>query len=267
MPITRVTRYDREKALISLMYGLRSGRFNRLGVSSDEIPMLDYDATTDLCRNVYRRFVRDLSRVYPLVEITTERGYHLIILKRCIPMKRVVGYIMTYQRPEGDKTKIMRYERKMKRLEEKGVLCRPLARMRNWERDEWRIAIVNQATNNPEWFEGFYQWLKAVYAFYVNNNCVDYLHVDISIQRGYTTLRISGKEGKPYDLYLSGLWYQGRVFRGTLQEILKKIEEIGFRQPNVEEEIRSATKYLVNANPETWRDIYICISAHALGWG
>ena len=264
---TRVTRFDREKALVSLMQGLLADRFNRLGVSSDEVPMLDYDATSELCRNVYRRFVRDLSDMCPLIEITTERGYHLIAIKRCIPMKRVVGYIMMYQRPAEDRVKIMRFERKMRRLEEQGKLCRPLYQLRNWERDEWRIAIERQSYLNPEWFEGFYQWLREVYAFYVNNNCVDSLHAVISIQRGYTTLRISGKAGKPYDMFLSGLWWRGRVFRGTVQEVLRRIEEIGLKQPNVEEEIKRASVYLRLAKPETWRSIYLCVSAHALGWG
>jgi len=273
---SRVQKWSRRNALVALCYGLRRGWYNRLGVSTDMIPFIDYDATTPECRREYRRFVLSLSSQFPVIEITTDRGFHLIVLHTTLPYRVIAGYLESFYTTERlDVPPLEEYER-LRSMRSRDARARELSRLpATWRRiferilagidpphilhlapreiRMWATALRQQAHMNTNWFEGWYEWFKEVYRYWYEKGCVDKLHVDISIDRGYTTLRISGKENKAYDLRYTGLYYKRRVYRIPMEELFNMIEKFGMSYPDIEKEVLEARKYLKPpARPDTW---------------
>ena len=223
----RLTKHRRRSALLALMHGLRRGWYNRLGVSTDMVIFFDYDITSDICRRRYRAFVSEISTIAPAVEIKTERGYHVILCKVVLPTRRVIGVLAELKR------------RAVKPLTDEQIT-------------DWIEAVRRYAENNPEFFEGFYQWFKLTHPFYYEQGCVDPLHIDISIQRSYTTLRISGKEGKEYDLEFRGVWIKRRVYRVNIQEALRLIDQAGVPRPDLYKVFTEASSLLSIPDNRRW---------------
>lgn len=223
--MARYTRYKRESALAALAYGLMTDRVNRLGVSSDQVPMIDYDATVDSCRQLYTSFAVDLSQFYPIVEIRTERGYHIIVLTVLVPYRTLMGYL-------GDLKKEVKELRRYR------------ARLTTDDVDAWIKAFEKVLKDSTDTFEGFYKWLQTRYADLLQNRCIDPLHVELSVVRGYTTLRISGKENKPYDIAVSALWVNGEKRFVTLDTIASAMAGLRIYRPDVDKILEQARQYI-----------------------
>jgi len=100
------------------------------------------------------------------------------------------------------------YEQYRSQLNLLNQLSRELKKVRSWIRriEERRWEPIERRHVGLYW-EDIYEiilktrerrdlpWQKAVYA------TVDFLHAEISLKRHYTTLRISAKPGKPYDIH------------------------------------------------------------------
>ncbi len=75
---------------------------------------------------------------------------------------------------------------------------------------------LREASLTEKFFEDVYYWILRVkrgrikpspsLAFWCMKYCCDEMHAFITLQRKYTTLRISGKPGKPYDIWLRRIY-------------------------------------------------------------
>jgi len=157
---------------------------NRLGVSSDMVPMIDYDARTTECRLLFPSFERELAKKLgvDIAVIKTEKGYHLIPLMVLYPKGRMVAELSA----------LKAY---IENLIRKGITPRILP----GEVDAYIDALTS--IENPQlMFDDFYRWLQKEFDVYITYRCIDMAHIDATLRRRYTTLRISGKECKPYDI-------------------------------------------------------------------
>ena len=149
------------------------------------VPMLDYDAKSVECSVLFPSFERELARKLgvAVAVIKTERGYHLIPLMSLFPKGRIVAELASMKA----------YAEEMIR---KGMKPRVLPS----EIDAY-IDTLTSIENPRLFFDDFYKWLIKEFSPYIHYGCLDIAHIDATIRRRYTTLRISGKECKPYDIH------------------------------------------------------------------
>jgi len=180
----RYTKYSRRRAVLGLCLAMLRGHANRLGVSSDEIPMLDYDATSFECQTWFRGFESDLSKKLgvDVVVIRTERGYHLIPLMVLYPKGRALAQLSS----------LKSYALQ---LEKRHITPRILP----GEIDAVMSALEHMF-DPTTFFDDFYRWLLKEFHLYIDAGCLDGTHIEVTLRRRYTTLRISGKENRPYDI-------------------------------------------------------------------
>ena len=188
----RLSKYRRRTAVVGLIQGLIRGTQNRLGVSSDMVPMIDYDARRVECNILFPSFEAELAKKLgvDIVVIKTEKGYHLIPLMVLYPKGRMIAELSA----------LKAYVEKVIREIEIGRLPRAeYPRILPGEIDAY-ISVLSEVENPQMFFDDFYRWLQREFDIYLSMGCIDPAHVDATLRRRYTTLRISGKECKPYDI-------------------------------------------------------------------
>ncbi|RLG86898.1 MAG: hypothetical protein DRO39_01965 [Thermoprotei archaeon] len=224
----RFTLRERDKALLRLATLLLRSENYRLGVSSDAIVMFDVDFTRSrICRAWWRLIAEWLANVYraPVAVLRTERGRHLILLRE-LPNKRVelARLRARLKRLEEEveetwglinswKVELRYPARREEAYERIGELFAKLnelkAKLRETKRElrrieEWMLPVqfwdnayeyamdCIRRRRRGEKLLYPHEWAMAV--------CLDDQHVELTLKRKYTTLRISAKPCKNPDI-------------------------------------------------------------------
>ena len=179
-------------------------RMLRVGVSSDNMVFIDLDMTEPYCREKINEILSTIHRIVgaDLFVFGTERGYHMIpcavLFNRSIALSSLEGLkgVEKHKRRRGW-TKIV----STKWWERRYGISYP---------SEYEIDAVVDALNKMTDPRMFWDDAYRAIAYAVPPQCLDYLHVQVSLQRHYTTLRAVPKPGKPMDIQFIGL-YDGRA--------------------------------------------------------
>lgn len=243
----RYTVHERCKALFKLAYLLRESPNYRLGVSSDRIVMLDVDCSKSRICWIWGLWIAEwLSKALncDVVVFRTENGYHIVALKelesREEEITRLTGELRRLQiEKERLEKEIDRLIREWRYLRDRGRyrearevrekivhpkyglrwrLLRVIGEIKKLQRElEYLTEYRVREPYALRYWEQVYEILRDTfrrgkpywYWEYAVLKCLDRLHVEITLKRHYTTLRISGKPSKPYDIYPRYLYRNG----------------------------------------------------------
>jgi len=213
----RVTRYDKEKIVYLLKYRMynelvRQGNpeVYRIGVSSDVVPMLEFDYKDIIVALDFTRKLCELSGHFAVLS-RTDRGYHIIVLAELynpiISVRLWTGIVSTFMR---------RYEWKWSReyIEEARRINRMVSDIAYNTLRDWRL----------NWYEFYNEMLRWIDENLHNSQYLDRQHITMSLKRHYTTLRISGKPCKKYDIKPYLLVFPDKTYYGYSVKLLDVIK-------------------------------------------
>jgi len=223
---------DRRQALADLAVMLQESDMYRLGISSKYIPMVDVDRKEGVCSEWVDDFADWLFRWLgkPVAVLETENGYHVVPLIELKSLDDAVNSISAeisrllrnIQLELGRDIKLEDVLTDSREFINRLNARRPYVRevIRNMqERIRWleyRLRLIRRHAYYVEggkvlpYFDEFYEtlrrfmaWMGTVYKHVIyTQRCVDPLFVELTIKNHKTTLRISGKPCKPYDIRL-----------------------------------------------------------------
>jgi len=227
----RKTRYERESALFDLKYSIyRSAKEKRgtekcwrLGISSDNIIMLDLDIKKRGRRK--RCTIRDVEAIATWLSnlinaciaiLKTEKGYHMIVLKMLPSRRRMyecLGTALSVIDREIERLRRRRIYQPLYELERIRGVIKGVA--------ESYIESIKDTDTWDFYYEMIHRCFKEEHipiCRYINR-CIDELHIEATLRKGYTTLRISGKPCKKYDIDFQELIIGYEVW-GIREEII-----------------------------------------------
>lgn len=224
----RFTLTERPKALLRLATLLHISENYRLGISSDSIIMFDVDFRERICRIWWVVIAHWLKRTYGgrVAVFDTERGYHIVLLRE-LPNKQVERARLNAKIRELEKKRlsllndiailkrqlktVFREDAKRKLYETYRRLTEVNRELRELRRDLKRL---EEYTPLHLFWDNAYEYAmdcirrarKGERLLYLHEKafarCLDPMHVELTLKRKYTTLRISAKPCKPYDIKL-----------------------------------------------------------------
>jgi len=214
----RLTRRTWSSALLNFkkMMVLRPDRWSevRIGISSDNMIFIDCDLTQEVCRRAVLDVLREIHGIaqVSLLVFRTERGMHVIpcatYFNRGLALGAVEGLRGVYKpkkrRGETERAGTLWWEKRFgvpyPTEVELGALAEAISRTKN-------VLYI---------WEDAYTEIKAT----PHSMCLDTLHIDISLQRHYTTLRAIPKPNKPMDIEFMGV-YDGRLAAVTFDDVME----------------------------------------------
>jgi len=215
---SRLTRRTWSSTLLNFkkMMVLRPDRWSevRIGISSDNMLFIDCDLTQEVCKRATLDILREIHSVAQasLLVFRTERGMHVIpcatYFNRGLALGAVEGLRGVYKPKKrrgeteraGTEWWVKRFGVRYPTEIEIDALAEAVSRTRN------RLYI----------WEDAYTEIKAI----PHSTCLDVLHIDISLQRHYTTLRAIPKPGKPMDIEFIGV-YDGKLVAVTFDDVME----------------------------------------------
>jgi len=214
----RLTRRTWSSALLNFkkMMVLRPDRWFevRIGISSDNVLFIDCDLTQEVCRRAVLDVLREIHSItqVSLLVFRTERGMHVIpcatYFNRGLALDVINGLRGVYKpkrrRGEAERAGVAWWEKKF------GVPYPTKV-----ELDALTEAISRTKSGLYIW-EDAYTEVKTI----PHSMCLDVLHIDISLQRHYTTLRAIPKPSKPMDIEFMGV-YDGRLVAVAFDDVVE----------------------------------------------
>jgi hypothetical protein len=214
----RLTRRTWSSTLLNFkkMMVLRPDRWSevRIGISSDNTLFIDCDLTSDVCRKAVLDILKEIHSVVQasLLVFRTERGMHVIpcatYFNRGLALDAVNGLRGVYK----PKKRRGRTERAGTEWWVRRFGVRYPAEV---EIDALAEAVDRTRSMLYIW-EDAYTEIKTI----PHSMCLDTLHIDISLQRHYTTLRAIPKPNKPMDIEFMGV-YDGRLVAVTFDDVME----------------------------------------------
>jgi hypothetical protein len=187
----------------------------RIGISSDNMLFVDCDLTVPGCREAT---VDLLSEVYNVVQASlfvfrTERGLHVI------PCASYFNRGLALDALEGLRG-VYRAKKKRGVTEKEGTawwVQRFGVRYPSELELDAMIDAVSSVKHRLYIWEDAYTEVKGV----PHSACIDTMHIDISLQRHYTTLRAIPKPNKSMDIEFVGV-FDGKLIRVDFDEVLER---------------------------------------------
>jgi hypothetical protein len=185
----------------------------RIGISSDNVLFIDCDLTLESCRSA---FMDILNEIYNVVQTSlfvfrTERGMHVI------PCASYFNRGLALDALEGLRG-VYRAKRKRGMTEKEGTAWwaeRFGTRYPSEVELDAMVDAVNRVRHRLYIWEDAYTEIKSI----PHVTCVDTMHIDISLQRHYTTLRAIPKPSKPMDIEFLGV-FDGKLVRVDFENVL-----------------------------------------------
>ncbi len=192
----RLTRYDREKIIYQFKYRIMDAvlkkkhpEIYRVGISSDVVPMFEMDTRDIIVALEFTRKLCELTGHHAVIS-RTDNGFHIIVLAQLynpnIPVRiwtGELGYVLRWFEYKW-------HDRRDMYLEEVKRLNRLIIGWANAVLRDWRL-------NWELLYREMLRWIKEQLH---GAQYLDKLHIEMSLKRHYTTLRISGKPCKRYDI-------------------------------------------------------------------
>ena len=224
-PVHRLTRTTWHSTLLNfkkLAIQLKEKwRELRIGISTDNVLFIDIDLTAHGCRESVAELLDEVHRVLgvSLIVYKTERGFHVIPCATYFNR----GYALSAL--EG-----LRGVEKHKR----GRGWTDAAGREWWERkygvkypEELEIEVLADAIVNTKSAEQIWDDAYNAIKHVPHAMCIDVLHIDISLQRHYTTLRAVPKPHKHVDIEYVGVYTgtpQGTVVHVAPEQLEKVLK-------------------------------------------
>jgi hypothetical protein len=214
----RLTRRTWSSTLLNFkkMMVLRPDRWSevRIGISSDNMLFIDCDLSSDICRKAVLDILNEIHSIVQasLLVFRTERGMHVIpcatYFNRGLALDAVNGLRGVYKPKKrrggteraGTEWWVRRFGVRYPAEVEIDALAEAVDRTRN-------VLYI---------WEDAYTEIKRI----PHSMCLDTLHIDISLQRHYTTLRAIPKPNKPMDIEFMGV-YDGRLVAVTFDDVME----------------------------------------------
>jgi hypothetical protein len=185
----------------------------RVGVSTDNMIFIDCDLTVPGCKEAVMNL---LNEIYGVVQASlfvfeTERGMHIIpcvsFFNRGLALDALEGLRGVY-----------RAKKKRGVTEKEGTawwVQRFGVRYPSELELDAMVDAVSSVKHRMYIWEDAYTEIKGI----PHSVCIDTMHIDISLQRHYTTLRAIPKPGKPMDIEFLGV-FDGKLVRVDFETVL-----------------------------------------------
>jgi hypothetical protein len=185
----------------------------RIGISSDNVLFIDCDLTVPGCRDAVMDLLNEIYGVVQasLLVFRTERGMHVI------PCATYFNRGLALDALEGLRG-VYRAKRKRGVTEKEGTawwVQRFGVRYPSELELDAMVDAVSSVKHRLYIWEDAYEEIKRV----PHNICIDLMHIDISLQRHYTTLRAIPKPNKPMDIQFIGV-FDGKLIRVDFESVL-----------------------------------------------
>jgi len=214
----RLTRRTWSSALLNFkkMMVLRPDRWYevRVGISSDNTLFIDCDLTPEVCKRAVLDVLREIHSIaqVSLLVFRTERGMHVIpcatYFNRGLALGAIEGLRGVYKpkrrRGEAERAGTLWWEKRFGVPYPTEVELDALAE------------AISRTKNVLYIWEDAYTEVKTI----PHSMCLDTLHIDISLQRHYTTLRAIPKPNKPMDIEFMGV-YDGKLVAVTFDDVME----------------------------------------------
>jgi len=242
----RFTRYDRPTALLAWKRALAVDEHYRVGISTDMIPFIEIDSKEPVCIEARDRIARWIAETFSASTfiLETERGFHLVPCIVLFPY----GYFLSLLGTARVATE--RAWREYRR----GIRKTP-PRLTFEEID--RLIEVLRDLHAPDlFFEDFLELVRRVGKEMLGDRyrCVDDMHLMIAEQRHNTTLRISPKVGKKYDIRYIG-YFDPRTMNVKRTYPARDAREAPCRRLSMGEVKQRIFSYLERSIPDIYRKI------------
>jgi hypothetical protein len=185
----------------------------RIGISSDNVLFIDCDLTIPGCRDATMDLLNEIYSVVQasLLVFRTERGLHVI------PCATYFNRGLALDTLEGLRG-VYRAKKKRGVTEKEGTawwVQRFRVRYPSELELDAMVDAVGSVRHRMYIWEDAYTEIKGI----PHATCVDTMHIDISLQRHYTTLRAIPKPNKPMDIQFIGV-FDGKLVRVDFESIL-----------------------------------------------
>ena len=187
----------------------------RVGVSTDNMIFIDCDLTVPGCKEAVMNL---LNEIYGVVQASlfvfeTERGMHIIpcvsFFNRGLALDALEGLRGVY-----------RAKKKRGVTEKEGTawwVQRFGVRYPSELELDAMVDAVSSVKHRMYIWEDAYTEIKGI----PHSVCIDTMHIDISLQRHYTTLRAIPKPNKSMDIAFLGV-FDGKLIRVDFDEVLER---------------------------------------------
>jgi hypothetical protein len=185
----------------------------RIGISSDNVLFIDCDLTLESCRNAFMDILSEIYNVTQasLLVFRTERGMHVI------PCATYFNRGLALDALEGLRG-VYRAKRKRGVTEKEGTewwVQKFGVRYPSELELDAMVDAVSSVKHRLYIWEDAYTEIKGI----PHTTCIDTMHIDISLQRHYTTLRAIPKPNKPMDIQFIGV-FDGKLVRVDFEDVL-----------------------------------------------
>jgi hypothetical protein len=187
----------------------------RIGISSDNVIFLDCDLTVPGCREATMDLLNEIYNVVQasLFVFKTERGLHVI------PCASFFNRGLALDALEGLRG-VYRAKKRRGVTEKEGTawwVQRFGVRYPSEVELDAMVDAVDKVKHRLFIWEDVYSEIKGI----PHSTCIDTVHIDISLQRHYTTLRAIPKPGKQMDIQFIGV-FDGKLTRIDFEEVLDR---------------------------------------------
>jgi hypothetical protein len=187
----------------------------RVGVSTDNMIFIDCDLTANACKEATMDLLNEIYNVVQasLFVFGTERGMHII------PCTTYFNRGLALDALEGLRG-VYRAKKKRGVTEKEGTawwVQRFGVRYPSELELDAMVDAVSSVKHRLFIWEDAYTEIKGV----PHSMCIDTMHIDISLQRHYTTLRAIPKPNKSMDIAFLGV-FDGKLVRIDFDEVLER---------------------------------------------
>jgi len=187
----------------------------RIGISTDNVILIDCDLTVDVCKEAVMDLLNEIYNVVQasLFVFGTERGLHVI------PCASFFNRGLALDALEGLRG-VYRAKKKRGVTEKEGTewwVQRFGVRYPSELELDAMVDAVSSVRHKMHIWEDAYTEIKGV----PHSMCIDTMHIDISLQRHYTTLRAIPKPNKSMDIAFLGV-FDGKLVRVDFDEVLER---------------------------------------------